>query len=414
MGPGVYIDFVIIWVYYVEMAEWRLPFSRSRSRSPQRKPRFYENVGSSSFRVPNRLWQLHGDNYWHYDNDYFDPIDRYTGDRLYGHYTGRYMDFDNRSSYERVGTPRFCDRLESYDDVKFRSNPDFKNGEFGNFMSFNVVCSNHHEHPHHESVAASRDISFTSKHSQTSMVHCNICDVYMTNEDQLKQHLLGTEHLKMSKQSDCDTVDPVARDAISVKVCVICGKHSEAKDFDAEQHKGSERHQKWMGVFAQHQKDYKVENEFHEILMSSDEIKMVLKLEENPDGYRCEQCDVNLRNYSVYKQHIKGQRHQKLLRKKTGGEDNDTKHHCNVCGVDIQGERSLKAHLAGQKHSKNVSRNSTNSSSSASVIENTASEGFHCAICDVNCTSLIDFDKHMNGKKHLKKSKLSQNIKKEE
>ena len=243
-----------------------------------------------------------------------------------------------------------------------------------------------------------------------SKFHCDICNVFATSEDQLQGHYRGVKHMKMVNRAGRNTATAEDKgsleNGITIKVCTVCGKHSK-EELNNDEHLNSERHKRWIEVSKKRNRKLAkdVSKFFKDVVMSEEEVETVLKLEEQPNGYHCGICDVVMGNYDVYKQHVNGLKHQKVLKQKTDGEDNTKRHHCDVCRVDVQGERSLKAHLDGQKHRKNVSRVTSDTQTVRELPTEKAMppNSIHCPVCDIYCTSKIDFDNHENGKQHKRK-----------
>ena len=424
-----------------KMADWRYGSRygyRSRSRSPLRGLRWPPTAVQDSWTMPER-WPAHT----YADYDVYQTVSppRYEFDQ---HTHGGSL-YDHLPDYEYHNN-----RYEPYDDVLYHSSRDrllrCESNDLGQ-RGFNRRVTRRpsrrpkpvqHSHTHREDrspvhndrhrlvikkeklkvekseetvmVAAkelptdhSNDLATKSEQNelvavipaksvQITTFHCGMCNIYATNKDQLEEHFKGDKHMRLAAVSITD------HESLLMRICAICGKHLLQED-DITGHESSDRHQKWLQIFMKEfQDNTELNNVYRDVMMSNDEVKTVLKLEQNPEGYFCEVCDVTLRNYVLYKEHVIGQKHRKMLRKNENGQDNVTLHRCDICDVDIQGDVSLKAHLNGQKHCKKISQQKSNTTKDSS-------NDFHCEVCSVSCTSQIDFDAHLNGKSHKKRNK---------
>ena len=240
--------------------------------------------------------------------------------------------------------------------------------------------------------------------------HCDVCNIFTTDQNQLDNHCRGFKHIKMCNRQK-KPID--SADAVVLILCKVCGKHMEREGLNVGIHKDTVRHLKWVESYKRHHKGKEPNEEgmFVDVVMAKNEIEEVMRLEENPDGYTCDTCDVTLLTYEIYQKHVLGQKHQKLLFKQNNDDGDYVVHHCEICDVHmIGGERAFQAHLDGQKHRKKLGIKAPPTPSVAieTPIEPKGKGMFYCEVCEVNCNSSNTFDNHVNGKQHKRKLKKQQ------
>ena len=230
--------------------------------------------------------------------------------------------------------------------------------------------------------------------SVTSRMRCSLCNITTTSVAHLESHYKGIKHLKMVRKKGNGGTSETSDKMVKIMVCSVCGQHSKSDDLNIESHVETERHKTGLErSVKRHRSIPEMQELFVEVSLSEKDVDIVLELEKNPEGYYCEVCDITMRAYEGYQQHVKGQKHHKLLRKVLNCQDDDVEtHYCDVCDIYINTRDSYQRHLEGQKHKK-LLRNKDHEMAS----------GLYCDTCRIVCTSYVDLESHCKGKQHQQK-----------
>ncbi len=257
----------------------------------------------------------------------------------------------------------------------------------------------------------------TATATPVTKYHCDVCNIYMTDQNQLDSHCRGFKHIKMCNRQQKKPIN--SADAVVMIQCKVCGKHMTRQKLNVDIHKDTGRHLKWVETYKRRHrgKEPNEDGMFVDVVMANSEVEEVMRLEQNPEGYTCDLCDLTLLTYDIYQKHVLGQKHQKLLFKQNTNDGENVLHHCEICDVRmIGGERAFKAHLDGQKHRKKLGIKAPLTASVAikdpptpSVAIETTKEvkakgEFYCEVCEIKCNSSSTFDNHINGKQHKRKT----------
>ncbi len=377
------------------MSGWDLPFSepfshngrnsRQRSRSPRRDLRFTE-LSSLSWNMPDK-WQSHND-----DDHVFAGEGGQPSFHQFNYHHGNHYGMEQHRQSPFYYDPQYPEQydsmmygMDSDSPPGYRRSPDYRQGPGYRRGPGYRWSPDYRRGPGYR-----RSPDYRQGHS------------YRQYHDSSHPVSLTQSTTQSSSTNTTTIVSECINNNVLVKVCNICGKHLEPNSIDG--HISTDRHQSWLQIFTKQFPDTTAltDDIYSDVKMSQNEMETIMKLEENPCGYHCDVCDITLRNYAIYREHVIGRKHTKMLHKNESDEDNTTKHHCDICDVDIQGDRSLKAHLDGVKHRKNVTRKQVNDST-------TLKQSFNCEICNVHCSSQIDYNTHLNGKAHKKKNKIITN-----
>ena len=186
------------------------------------------------------------------------------------------------------------------------------------------------------------------------VVKCNLCDVRVTGEASLEEHMKGKNHQMMARRvKENDGLDMISDKSQSVSVC-----QSQS--------------------------------------LKTEEQAVVAK-------FKCEICDVELTSEVDLTNHQGGKKHQSKLANNakdaaSSFSQREGEFNCQLCRISLTGEESLRAHMAGKKHqAKQASPNPGSSETTR------ATNAFHCSLCDLTLSGPVDMEKHNAGKSHRAK-----------
>ena len=230
----------------------------------------------------------------------------------------------------------------------------------------------------------------------------------MTGEASLQEHMKGKSHqavVSSSKQvQDKSLVSGSEKGIPDIRtnmfMCEVCDVELTS-EVDLTNHMGGRKHQA------------KLANWNHAEGTSLPQIPATSpSLVQKEVTYECELCEISMTGEEDLRAHKAGKKHQaKLAAANLTGADGNSQttrsnnpgaFHCTLCDLTLSGPVDLENHKAGKAHLAKLTRG-LDSKKEGPGGQFQVSNMLRCDLCNVKFTGDVDLKAHMAGKKHKAK-----------
>ena len=232
----------------------------------------------------------------------------------------------------------------------------------------------------------------------------------MTGEASLQEHMNGKSHQAMvtsSKQVQDQSLVSGSEKSIpdnrtNMFMCEVCDIELTS-EVDLKNHMGGRKHQA------------KLANMNHAEGKSLPQISSTSpSLVQKEVTYECELCEISMTGEEDLRAHKAGKKHQaKLAAANLTGADGNSQttrsnnpgaFHCTLCDLTLSGPVDLENHKAGKAHLAKLTRGlDSKKEGSGAGGQFQVSNMLRCDLCNVKFTGDVDLKAHMAGKKHKAK-----------
>ena len=241
---------------------------------------------------------------------------------------------------------------------------------------------------------------------------CTECGISVTCEASLQEHMKGKSHqavVSNSKQVQDQSLVSGSEKSIpdnrtNMFKCEVCDVELTS-EVDLTNHMGGRKHQA------------KLANWNHAEGTSLPQIPATSpSLVQKEVTYECQLCEISMTGEENLKAHKAGKKHRaKLAAANLTGADGNSQttrsnnpgaFHCTLCDLTLSGPVDLENHKAGKSHQAKLTSGQASKEDPGRQLcqkPSMPSSDLRCDLCDVKFTGDVDLRAHMDGKKHKAK-----------